>query len=276
VADRIEGAALRPTVTAYRALLGAQVRAQTQYRFSFWLDAVASSVISLLDIVAVLVLFRATPALSGFSVRQCLVIAALGNVAFSLADASVGNIDTMRQYIRTGRLDAMLLRPLGVLPQLVFGDFAPRRLGRVLQSCVVLVVTLVLVHPQWTVGRAVLVVVAPIAGAVIFSSVFVAGSTVAFWFVESGEFANAFTYGGRDFTLYPVSIYPGWFRGIFAYGLGFAFVAYYPALALLGLPDPLGAPPALAWCSPLVAVPAVAVAALIWRTGVRHYRSTGS
>lgn len=265
-----------PRATAYRALLVAQVRAQTQYRFSFWLDAVSSSVVSLLDIVAVLVLFRATPALGGFSVRQCLLIAALGNVAFSLADASVGNIDTMRQYIRTGRLDSMLLRPMGVLPQLVFGDFAPRRLGRVLQSCLVLAGTLIWLDPQWTVGRVVLVVAAPLAGAVIFASVFVAGSTVAFWFVESGEFANAFTYGGRDFTLYPISIYPGWFRKIFAYGLGFAFVAYYPGLALLGVADPLGAPAALAWCSPLIAVPAVLAAALVWRVGVRHYRSTGS
>ncbi|GAA4214850.1 ABC transporter permease [Actinocatenispora rupis] len=267
----------RPTTAAaYRALLGAQLRAQTQYRFSFALDTAASALITLLDVVSVLVLFRVTPALAGFSFTDSLLIAGLANAAFQLCDMCVGNIDTMREYIRTGRFDAVLLRPLRVLPQLVFGDFSPRRIGRAAQALVVLVVALSLADVTWTPARTVLVVIAPLSGAVIFGAVFVAGSTTAFWFVESGEFANAFTYGGRDFTIYPVGIYPGWFRAVFAYSLGFAFVAYFPGLALLGRPDPLGTPGFLPWCSPLVAVLAATAAALVWRVGVRHYRSTGS
>lgn len=262
--------------SAYLHLLWAQVRSQTQYRLSFAMDAVSNSIITALDVVAVLVLFRVTPSLAGFGVRQVLVMTGLASTAFALTDLTVGNIDTMRVYIRNGMLDAVLLRPLRVLPQLVFRDFSLRRIGRVGNGVVVLAIALSLVDIQWTAGRVLLLVVAPLFGAVIFGSVFVAGSTVAFWFVESGEFANAFTYGGRDFTLYPVGIYPGWFRALFAYGLGFAFVGYFPGLALLGVPDPLGTPSFAAWCSPLVAVVAAAVAALVWRTGVRHYRSTGS
>jgi ABC-2 type transport system permease protein len=121
-----------------------------------------------------------------------------------------------------------------------------------------------------------LVVTAPFSAALFFSGIFVGTATVAFWWIDSGEFANGFTYGGRDFTSYPVNVYSGLFRRVFAYSLGFAFVGYYPALALLGRPDPLGLPDWLAWCSPLVALLVAAVAALVWRTGVRHYRSTGS
>jgi ABC-2 type transport system permease protein len=71
-------------------------------------------------------------------------------------------------------------------------------------------------------------------------------------------------------------IYGALFRRLFAYGLGFAFVAYYPALALLGRRDPLGAPEHLGYAAPVVAGAAVVAAALVWRSGVRHYRSTGS
>jgi ABC-2 type transport system permease protein len=88
--------------------------------------------------------------------------------------------------------------------------------------------------------------------------------------------ANSFTYGGRETTTYPMTVYEGLFRRVFAFALGFGFVAYYPALALLGRADPLGLPGWVGWVSPAVAVPAVGVAALMWRTGVRHYRSTGS
>ena len=63
---------------------------------------------------------------------------------------------------------------------------------------------------------------------------------------------------------------------MFAYGLGFGFVAYQPALVILGRADPLGLPAWAGFCSPLVALAAASVAAGVWRSGIRHYRSTGS
>jgi ABC-2 type transport system permease protein len=53
-------------------------------------------------------------------------------------------------------------------------------------------------------------------------------------------------------------------------------VAYQPALALLGRSDPLGLPAWAGYVSPLVAVVAAALAAVMWRAGIRQYRSTGS
>jgi ABC-2 type transport system permease protein len=73
-----------------------------------------------------------------------------------------------------------------------------------------------------------------------------------------------------------VNVYDGWFRQVVAFGLGFGFVSYYPALGLLGRADPLGGPGWLSWSGPVVAAIAAGIAALIWRTAVRHYRSTGS
>jgi len=53
-------------------------------------------------------------------------------------------------------------------------------------------------------------------------------------------------------------------------------VSYQPALALLGQADPLGLPAWAGFVSPLVALVAAGCAALVWRSGIRHYRSTGS
>jgi ABC-2 type transport system permease protein len=137
-------------------------------------------------------------------------------------------------------------------------------------------VALVAADIRWTPSRVALVIVAPLCGMVLFASIFIAAATVAFWWIESGELANSLTYGGRDFTSYPITVYDGWFRRVFAFGLGFAFVAYYPALTLLGRTDPLGLPAAAGWASPLAAAFAVVAAAAIWRIGIRRYRSTGS
>ncbi|GAB2940003.1 ABC transporter permease [Micromonospora polyrhachis] len=265
-----------PRTRPYRALLRAQTRSQASYRTSFVIDLVSNVGVVALDVLAVLVLFRVTGTLGGFDLRETTVMVGLSAFAFATADLTVGNIERIRQYVRTGLLDAVLVRPLGALPQLLLMDVPLRKVSRSLFGLAVLVAALAYAGIEWTPGRVALVVVAPLAGVVFFGSIFVAAATVAFWWIESGEVGSAFTYGGREFTAYPITVYSGWFRTIFAYGLGFAFVSYYPALALLGRADPLGLPDWVGWVSPAAAVVAATVAAIAWRIGIRHYRSTGS
>lgn len=260
----------------YLRLVAAQVRSQTQYRASFVMDLVGSTILTLLDVVTVYVLFQVNGSLGGFGGREVLLMVGIAALAFPLADLAVGNVERLRTYVRTGLFDAVLVRPLSALWQLIAMDFAPRRVGRVLQGTAIYVIALIASPVDWSVPVAVLAVLAPVAGAVFFCAIFVAGATVAFWWIESGEVANAFTYGGRDFTSYPMTVFGGLFRRLFAYGLGFAFVAYLPALAMLGQSDPLGVPDWLRWFSPLTALLVAGLAALFWRTGIRHYRSTGS
>jgi ABC-2 type transport system permease protein len=261
---------------AYLALLRGQARSQASYRTSFVIDLVSNVGATVFDVLTVLVLFQVTRILGGFDVREAMVMVGLSACSFAIADLTVGNIERVRQYVRTGLMDAVLVRPLGALPQLLLMDLPLRKVSRALFGLVVLTVALAAADIDWNPGRVLLVVVTPLAGAVFFGSIFVASATLAFWWIDSGEVGNAFTYGGRDFTSYPVTVYGGWFRAVFAYGLGFAFVAYHPALALLGRADPLGLPGRVGWAAPGVAGLATVGAAAAWRTGIRHYRSTGS
>jgi len=261
---------------AYWALLRAQARGQASYRASFAVDLVSNVGATALDLVTVLVLFGVTRTLGGFDLRAALVVNALAACAFAVADLLVGNIERIKLYVRTGLFDAVLVRPLRALPQLLLMDLPVRKLSRAAFGVAVYLVVLAAADLAWTPARVALAVVAPVAAVLFFGSVFVVTASVAFWWTDSGEVGNAFTYGGRDFTSYPVSIYSGWFRALFAYGLGFAFVAYHPALALLGMADPIGLPSWVGWAAPLVALPACAAAAAVWRLGLRHYTSTGS
>ncbi|NUT50868.1 MAG: ABC transporter permease [Saccharothrix sp.] len=260
----------------YAKLVGARLRGQMAYRTSFALQCVAQAVNQLAELGIILVLFNRVGALGGFSVAEVVLMYAIAGTAFGIADLVAGQLDELPAYIRTGRFDVLLLRPLGTLAQMVVSDLHLRKFGRIVAGLGTLVYALSHNDIAWSPWTATLVVVAPISGAVIFSSVWVTANALCFWVVDGQELANTVTYGSNAFTSYPITVFGPWLRRFFAFAVPGAFVAYYPALALLGRPDPLGGPAALGWVSPLVAAAAAVVAGLVWRTAVRHYRGTGS
>ena len=71
-------------------------------------------------------------------------------------------------------------------------------------------------------------------------------------------------------------LYSAWMRRLFGYVVPLAFVNYFPALYILGKADPLHAPPIVRLLSPVAAGVMVALAWVVWRLAVRHYRSSGS
>ncbi|WP_053721614.1 ABC transporter permease [Saccharothrix sp. NRRL B-16348] len=262
--------------SVYVKLVGARLRGQMSYRASFVLQCLAQAVNQLAELAIILVLFNRVSALGGFSVSEVVLMYAIAGTAFGIADMVAGQLDELPTYIRTGTFDVLLLRPLGTLAQMMASDLHLRKLGRIAAGLGALGYALSHNDIAWSVWAVVLVVVAPISGAVIFSSVWVAANSVCFWVVDGQELANTVTYGSSAFTSYPATVFGPWLRRFFAFVIPGAFVAYYPSLALLDRPDPLGGPALLGWISPLVAVAAAVVAGLVWRTAVRHYRGTGS
>jgi ABC-2 type transport system permease protein len=82
---------------------------------------------------------------------------------------------------------------------------------------------------------------------------------------------NIFTDGGREFGRYPFGIYGDGILKFLTFCVPLALFQYYPLLFLLGKSDLL-----LHKFSPLFAFLFLIPCYLIWRIGVRHYKSTGS
>ncbi len=263
-------------VQLYRRLVGARVRAQLEYRASFVVNLVSTFFITAGDFLVIAVLFEHLPLLAGWSLPEVGFLYGVSGIGFALADLVIGHIEQTSELIRTGQFDVVLLRPAGTLFQVVASDFALRRIGKALQSGVVLVVALAALDVPWDLPRVAMTVAIAISGAAIFSAVFILGACVTFWFVGSSEFSNAFTYGGQSMSQYPLNVFGPWIRRLLAYVIPLAFVAYLPGLYVLDKPDPLGLPTVLRYLSPLVAVVSLLVARAAWHYAVRHYRSTGS
>jgi ABC-2 type transport system permease protein len=262
-------------VSLYRRLIGAHVRSQLQYRLSFALNFLGMAFITLLEFVAILIIFEQIPVLAGWTVEEVALLYGMANISFGLADLAIGHLDLFPNMIREGTFDQILVRPLPSLFQVVASDFALRRLGKVAQGLGVLIFAFARADIDWSLGRAAMLPLAVLTGTVIYAAVWVGLATVAFWIVDAIEFVNAFTYGGNFLSQYPLNVFGRWLRGLVLFVVPIAFVAYFPALYLLDKPDGLNLPDALRFASPVVAVLASLAAFLAWSNAVRHYRSAG-
>lgn len=260
----------------YFHLIGARIRAQLQYRLSFVMDVAGSFMLTIIDFLAIVVVFYHLPLLDGWTWEEVAFLYGTSYVIFKFVDMAIGHLDVLGDQVQAGQFDMIMIRPLGALYQVVTLDFGLRQAGAMLQGLIIFVLALRRVEIDWNVGRVLMLAQMPFSGALIFASVWVAGHTIIFWTTRGREAINAFTYGGNMFTTYPLHIYGRWLRRLLAFVIPLAFVNYLPALYILNKPDPLGVPGPLRFASPLVAVMCAVVAWRLWNFGVRHYRSTGS
>jgi ABC-2 type transport system permease protein len=250
------------------------IRAAWQYPTSFVLLAVGNGLITGLDFVGLWIMFAHLDDLAGFTLHEVALLYGSASLALAVADTAIGSVERIGTYIRTGRLDQMMTKPVPLLVQVCADQFTLRRLGRLTQATLVFGWACTFV--DWTPVRVLVAVSMLVSGGLLFFGLFVGFSCVQFWTTDATELANAFTYGGATVTQYPLNIFPREVLVGLTFVIPVAFVNWYPCLYLLGRSDPAGMPEAFQFASPVAGVLTMAAALLVWRSGVRHYTSTGS
>jgi ABC-2 type transport system permease protein len=239
-----------PRAHVYRTIIGSRVRSQLAYRTSFWLNVTTSIGVGLVEFVELYVILANVPVFGGLNLRQAALVYALANAAFAFADLVFGQLDTMPSYLRLGRLEVMLVRPMPLMLQLITSDFQLRRLGRAAISVVIIMVVLPGLDLQYTPATVYLLLITPFTGAAIYAAFFVTAGGLQFFLVSGEEFTAAF--------VFPATV-----------------TAYLPALLIMGLPGSEFLPAWLGWFAPLFAAWAWLLAGLAWRAGIRRFTGAG-
>lgn len=263
-------------IRLYLRCMGISIRGQMQYRASFLMMSIGQFLITAIEFLAIWVLFERFGSIQGWALAEVALFYGLINVAFSAGEAAVRGFDTFSSLVRSGDFDRVLLRPRSTALQVAARELPLRRIGRFLQGLAVLLWASSALSVAWSPGRVAIAIAAILGGACLFAGLFVLQATLVFWTTESLEVMNCLTNGGVTAAQYPLTIYRPWFRRFFTFVVPLACVNYFPALAVLSRPDPLGTPLVFQWAAPAVGVAFLAVALQVWKIGVRHYRSTGS
>ena len=260
----------------YWRYVGVSVRSQMQYRASFIMESFGQFGVLGVEFVGILVLFSRFNTLQGWSLAEVAFLYGLVHLGFTCADTASRGFDSFGVTIRLGDFDRLLLRPRSTALQLAGQELVLRRLGRFVLAIGVIGWATAALDLDWTAAKVALSILNVLCGAALFSGLMILHATLAFWTTETLEMTNIVTHGGVETTQFPLSIYRPWFRGIFTLVFPLGAVSYFPALAILDKPDPLGSPLWFQYTAPLIGLVFLLVCLRVWEFGVRRYLSTGS
>nr|WP_209068282.1 ABC-2 family transporter protein [Arthrobacter pigmenti] len=258
-----------------KLLVSARLRSQVAFRGSFASDVVGQMVLGLTEFVELYAIVNNIPSFGGMTFAQTLLVFGLASVSFAVADLLMGETDSMAETIRTGKLEVLLIRPIPVLLQLVTSDFQLRRAGRAIFAVLALTVALVITDIEWNAATILLIIITPVAGAMIFCALFLGAGAMQFWLLDGRQFASAFTYGGRYVATMPGAALFLPMQVFFTFVIPATLVAYAPSLIILGLDGPAGIPAWTGWLGVPAALILSGLMLLFWRSAIKKYTGAG-
>ncbi|MBT2729683.1 ABC-2 family transporter protein [Bacillus sp. ISL-75] len=248
-------------------------KSQMQYRTSFWLLTLGQFFIPFSIFAGLYFLFERFGQIKGWQFFEVALCFGIIHMAFALSECFARGFDAFSSLVRNGDFDRLLVRPRSTFIQVLGSKFEFTRFGRLLQSTIVLVGALIHLNIEWSMVKAVTLMLMIVSGVLIFTGIYILAATLCFWTIEGLEVVNIFTDGGREMAQYPLNIYQKWVARFFTFVIPFGTVNYLPLLYILGKS---GGTEIFYMLIPAAGSLFILPCLLVWQVGVKHYRSTGS
>lgn len=249
------------------------LKSQMEYRTSFILLSIGQFFVPFLVFVSIFLFFQRFPNIGGWSLYEVALCYSVIHIAFSLSECFARGFDSFSSTVVNGDFDRILVRPRSTILQVLGSKFEFTRIGRLAQSILVLIFSLMNLNLTWNMYKIVTLLLMIISAVCIFTGIYMLAAALCFWTIEGLEVMNILTDGGREISQYPLSIYKEWVRKFFTFVIPFGTVNYLPLMFIL---DKTQGNELMYMLTPLYGMIFIFPCILIWTVGVAHYKSTGS
>lgn len=248
-----------------------------QYRAD---SIVATLAVFLREATGIIVIYLALmkfDCINEWNVDEMLFLFSLLFITYSIIVVLFADLRDFSCMIREGRFDRLMVRPRGLLFQLISNNAdIIAACGHGMLGLVLFVVSAGRVGIHWDFLTVIYYIATVVGGVLIQGGMFIIFSSLSFYFVETNSIRDIFYWNMRRFAGYPISIYNKLIQVIMIYVVPFAFVNYFPAQYLLRKPDMKGYPEIYLYIAPFVGIVIYMAAYAFWRISVKHYKSTGN
>lgn len=223
--------------------------------------------------VSVLLLFSRFGAVGDWSMERIMLVYSLAVTSFGLAESFCRGFDYFPwRMIRTGEFDRVLLRPRSLFVQIIGSYFHIHRLARPLSGMIITAWSLKRLGVPFTPLNAAVLLLALLGGLLTYCGVFVLTSGIAFFTISGLDWIYILTNASYYVANCPVDYMPRLLRNAFTFFVPMLVVSYYPASFVCGW----GERPVTGFLALPAGAAFLGLSVLVWRFGVRHYKSTGN
>ncbi len=262
---------IKDSCRLYLHYVSINIRSAMQYKTSFFLTVLGQFFVSFNVFLGIYFMFQRFERVEGFTYSEVLLCFSVMLLEFSLAEMVARGFDSFSGMVRMGSFDRILVRPRNEVLQVLGSKFELTRIGRMLQAIVLFIYGVSTCGVHWTFPKVMTVFFMLIGGTAVFSGLFLIHAALCFFTLEGLEFMNVFTDGAREHGKYPIGIYGEKLLLFATFVIPYALIQYYPLLYILEKSDN-----GLYIMLPLIASLFLVPCYLLWRVGVRHYKSSGS
>jgi ABC-2 type transport system permease protein len=208
----------------------------------------------------------------GWTTNEVMLTTGLAVFGHVFTEMFLQGLNHFHLKVKSGVLDQAMVRPRNILAQVACSEFEMNKIGRLLESIVLIIYGIMNVDVVWTPYKIFVFILMIIGTNILFASLLILKGAFCFWTIEGMELMNILQEGGRDLSSYPISIYKDWFAKIFTYIIPFGMCNYFPLMYLLGKQG------AVWWygLAPFATIPFLLAMLGLWKLGLRSYKSTGS
>ncbi len=249
--------------------------------FQYKVDAVLRSVaVFLRESTGIIVIYFTLlkfDTLNGWNMPEMLFLFSLLFLTYGILILFFTGLRDFGDTVRNGGFDRFLMRPRGLLFQLIFSNadwFAA--IGHGGLGITLFLISAGQVGITWNLGTALYYLLAVAGGVLIQGAVFLILAALNFYLLETNSLKEMLYWNLRRFAGYPISIFHKAIQFCMIYVVPFAFVNYFPAQFFLRKEDMGAYPDAYLYLTPIAGAVLYGLAYGFWRFSLRYYKSSGN
>lgn len=247
------------------------LKKQLEYKSSFIMNSFSQLFVFFTYYFIIIGLFNKFNNIKGFTLYEVLLCFSIIQFGYAINETFFRGIDRFDTLVINGELDRLLLRPRGILLQVLCNEIDIVKIFRVLQALIIMIIALLKLDIIWNITKIITLILMIISSILIFFGIFVLTASYCFITIQGLEIRNLFTDGGKNLAQYPIGIYKKSVMLFFTFVIPYAFINYYPLLYFIDKTNNI-----FYMLSPLLVFVFLMPCLLSFKIGLKHYNSTGS
>lgn len=262
-------------------LFGCYTKVSIKSWFQYKVDATLRSLAVFLreatSILIIFLTFKKFNFLNGWSSDEMIFLYSFLFITYGVLIIFFTGLRDLDTYIISGSFDRYLLRPRGILFQIITSNsdwFAA--IGHGVLGILLVVLSSRQVHIVWNLKTIVYYLATIVGGVLIQGAVFLFFASCTIYVIQADNARNIVYHNLRRFAGYPLSIYTKTIQILLVYVVPFAFVNYFPAEHMLNKVESIGCPSGYRYMTFFIGIIMYVIIYMFWRHSIKHYVSTGN